>query len=926
MQALSRVMVRCAIQLRVMHLAFLLSSVAVWFTWYRSHPVGAGAAGAMFAWSVLVLVLLRRQRVDGSDLDAPDRRLDGGGAADEHGSAAGPGATGEQEHSGGRGGTDDEERRGEPIRISPVLVGLDVAVAVAGAAVAPWIVPEPVRGDPASFVFVGALTAAVTAAFTMTHRVFAATVALLCAVHLATGVGHRPQIFAATLILLVVAFLLRYALARLLRVADDADLRQQRSTAHRRRTLVAEARERAAQESERLLHDTILNTLTGIGMAEDGPVDLLREQCAHSVREVEDHLGPRHDTGSRPGSGVLERLARTMTQASRTGLQITRDGAGEGTDVGWVPDEVAAAVAAATGEALRNVRAHAGTGEARVITRVEPGRLRVSILDRGRGFRPDEVAAHSARLGLRNSVSARMRAVGGEAHIWSSPGQGTEVALTWAEPPRVATHPATSAATCSSDVPESAAAVADRIEEELSATVRRAFAVAVVVGWLASLIPVIVHRDQARSVPLSLGIWLVTLAAVVTTAWIGRRRPLRPAEARGAVLLAIASAVGGALNTDDSSSEVIVCWATTMVNPLWLAFAVQSRRRRERYAAAALAALTMIALVLVLGGRQDHLVLARLGGAIYALVILQVLVTMFGPVLRASAQERARAEQLAAGVTDQRILDHALRRDREQRLAQLDTRFLPLLRDLAAGRLDPTTPDVRARCTAQARALRRELTGAGPEVLQDFAEPIEAAEARGVAVTVQADGLFTAVPAAVGAEFLARVSAVLASVGRGTVLLTGYLDTDQADVYLTYPVRAVMAPAQGGGRAATLADFGRFGEFGPAGAGLVRSRASMTDGIVCVELRWSASETSPDAPSVDGLGDQPGSPALLEPAASSAAALLASSAPVVPSAMAGMRGSVPVGDEPGSPGRGVVEQQGGGGERRAAFRRDQTDA
>ncbi|MCK9920935.1 ATP-binding protein [Frankia sp. AgPm24] len=951
MQALARVMVRCAIQLRMVHLAFLVSSVAVWFDRYRDHPVAVAGAAGMFAWSVLVLILLRRQLADARPDDQPaaDRHTDPASAADRHtdpAAGAVPGLDGEREDPG------------ESVRIPPVLARLDVLMATVGVALAPWIVPDPVRGDPSSLVFVAALTAAVTAAFSLTWRALLGAVALLGVVHLVTGVGQRPQVFAATLILIVVATLLRYALVRLLRVADDADLRQQKSTARRRRMLVAEARERAAQESERLLHDTILNTLTGIGMAEDMPAGLLREQCAQSVREVEEHLGPRAVGARRSGPGLLERLARTVTQASAAGLKITVDhvshdmtidATADGTGVGWVPDEVATAVVLAAGEALRNVRFHAGTDEARVVTLLEPGRLRVSIVDRGRGFQPDEVAANSVRLGLRSSVSARMRAVSGDARITSAPGQGTEITLAWDGPPRVPVHmsgwaePASTAAlpadgalpldgaplqvagpssggAGATPAAESAAAAVDRIEEELSTTARRGFAVAVVVGWLASLIPVIIHRDQARSVPLSMVIWLATFLAIGATAWISKRRPLRPAEARGAVLLAIASAVGGAFNTVERPDEVIVCWATTMVNPLWLAFAVLSRRRRERYAAAGLAALAMTMLVLALGGRHDHLVLARLAGAVYGLIMMQVLVTMFGPVLRASAQERARSERLAAGVTDQRILDIALRQDREARLAQLDARFLPLLRDIAADRLDPNSPDTRARCTAQARALRRELTGAGPEVLADLAGPIEAAEARGVAVTVQNDGRFTAIPPAVGAELLARVSAVLSSIGRETVLLTAYLDADRAEIYLSYPVRAATASTSGNGRGPTLGDFGRFGEFGPAGAGLVRSTASMAEGVVCVELRWSADGTGPqprpfDAPDLLPLGVDAGTP-------------------VVPSTMAGLRGAVRAGDESApvgrglleSAGRGMVEQPGGGGERRATFRRDQTDA
>jgi signal transduction histidine kinase len=50
------------------------------------------------------------------------------------------------------------------------------------------------------------------------------------------------------------------------------------------------------------------------------------------------------------------------------------------------------------------------------------------ITDQGTGFDPAEVAAD--RLGLRGSVVERMAAVGGNAKIWSAPGQGTSIVIT----------------------------------------------------------------------------------------------------------------------------------------------------------------------------------------------------------------------------------------------------------------------------------------------------------------------------------------------------------------------------------------------------------------------------------------------------------------------------------------------------------------
>ncbi len=837
-QALSAVIVRCTAQLRAAQIGFLLFFCLVWAGWYRAHPIAVVAVALLVAWGALLLELLRR-------------------------------------------------------RPSRAYVVADVVASCLAAVATNWITPAESRGDPASVVFVVLLTVVVGAAFAPSGRLFIIILTTLCVAQLATAVGHRPQVFASMAIMIVVAVLVRRAVYRLRRVALEADRQHRAAAARRRRLMVAEGRERDAREQERLLHDTILNTLTGLGMTEDQPAEPLRRQCDHSVRVVEEQLAGRGE----PGHGAIDRLTQAIDTASGDGLRVTLLRVPSTADTGTalatapagadgerpdgepgetaaaalagdpaaalIPDEVGVAAAAAAGEALRNVRSHAGTGHARVEVGLSPGSLRVCIIDEGRGFRLAD-AAGEQRLGLRNSIVARMRAAGGRAEISSEPGRGTQVTLSWAVP---LTEPA-------------GAPAAGPLEVQLTTAARRAFAVAVVVGWLAALVPVVLHRDQAHSFVAGLAIWLVTAVVIAVTARIVARRALRRGEAVGVLLVAVASAVAGAVNTVEVPGHLVVSWGTTMVNPLLVALAVLTRRTRERYAAAALAAVAMTAIVLGLGGWGDELVMARLGAAIYALVILQLLVTMFGPVLRASARERARAGDLDVELVSRRVLGRAVRRDRQLRLKELDARFLPLLRDIAAGRLDPADPEVRAQCTARARALRRDLTGAGPAALRRLTGPIEEAEARGIAVTVQAIGEVTAVPEAVRGELLARISAVLSAVRHGPVLLTAYVDDVGADVYLTYPARSATRPSavgavaaaaaapvetaagrRGGGRparrAATLADFGRTGEFGPGGSGLVRGGGTIGDGVVCVEMHWSATGAAGDQPPAPR---QPGQP------------------------------------------------------------------
>ena len=83
----------------------------------------------------------------------------------------------------------------------------------------------------------------------------------------------------------------------------------------------------------------------------------------------------------------------------------------------------------ATREALANVAAHAGTGEAWVSVTREAGTVRITVRDAGPGFDPARV--DPARLGLRRSITERVTDCGGHASVRSSPGQGTLVSMSW---------------------------------------------------------------------------------------------------------------------------------------------------------------------------------------------------------------------------------------------------------------------------------------------------------------------------------------------------------------------------------------------------------------------------------------------------------------------------------------------------------------
>ena len=94
-----------------------------------------------------------------------------------------------------------------------------------------------------------------------------------------------------------------------------------------------------------------------------------------------------------------------------------------------VPSPVADQLVSCVGEALRNVRQHAGTGRADVSVAGGAGWAVIKITDRGRGFNPDAIP--ESRRGIRESITGRMLAAGGRAAIASRPGAGTTVTVSW---------------------------------------------------------------------------------------------------------------------------------------------------------------------------------------------------------------------------------------------------------------------------------------------------------------------------------------------------------------------------------------------------------------------------------------------------------------------------------------------------------------
>jgi signal transduction histidine kinase len=234
----------------------------------------------------------------------------------------------------------------------------------------------------------------------------------------------------AAILLIVMAGVHIYGRRELYRRAAEADAALDEADRDAGEQYVILSRNVERREHERLLHDTVLNTLTAL--ARVGPDDAaeVASRCRQDVALIEAALGdPDAGRDGDLAGGVQAVAAQMRARGLTVHVQIEADD-----EAPSVPAAVVGAICNAAREALSNVAAHAGTGEAWVDVGLSApdGCLRVTVRDRGAGF--DLARVDPARLGLRRSIAERTADCGGQASVWSAPGQGTVVRMSWPAP------------------------------------------------------------------------------------------------------------------------------------------------------------------------------------------------------------------------------------------------------------------------------------------------------------------------------------------------------------------------------------------------------------------------------------------------------------------------------------------------------------
>ncbi len=415
MTALRAVGASTASIIRCLGIAYTLGQLAIWHSFFAANPWRLAGPVIAMAWGATVVVYLSRRR---------------------------PGW-------------------------APAAV--DSAVYIGLALGAGWCVPPAMRGDGSNWLYIvmlGQLVAPawfspiVVSAPLALATVAAYYVSAVMGPHVSSGDGAP---LAATVLLLAIAAAAWAGRRLLVRRATGADIALEQVDAESRAHYVDLTRHTERREHERMLHDTVLNTLTalaradpadaGVGTGTAGPVAGavavgvagVVAQCRRDVALMERALAGPNDVGlalagldgaPQAGRGLAAGIAAVAAELRDRGLRVDVEISGGPGPA--VPPPVATALTHAVREALVNVLRHAGTGEAWVTVRQAgrdegpDGGAVVTVRDAGAGFDTGRVDA--LRLGLRRSIAERVEDCGGQATIWSAPGEGTLVTLRWDGP------------------------------------------------------------------------------------------------------------------------------------------------------------------------------------------------------------------------------------------------------------------------------------------------------------------------------------------------------------------------------------------------------------------------------------------------------------------------------------------------------------
>jgi signal transduction histidine kinase/ligand-binding sensor domain-containing protein len=204
--------------------------------------------------------------------------------------------------------------------------------------------------------------------------------------------------------------------------------------AHARFNAVLGERNRLARE----MHDTLIQGCTGVSALLEACASIPPEQassarnlldCARTqIRAVTDEARAAvwnlHRGGKSEISRLVDQMARQACAASQVPVRVETSGKPVVLDPLVEHDIMMVAR-----EAVSNAIRHARPNEVSLGIHFQRGRIRMTVLDDGCGFEPDEVipreGGHFGLIGMRE----RAERLGGHFAVRSSPGKGTELSV-----------------------------------------------------------------------------------------------------------------------------------------------------------------------------------------------------------------------------------------------------------------------------------------------------------------------------------------------------------------------------------------------------------------------------------------------------------------------------------------------------------------
>ena len=223
--------------------------------------------------------------------------------------------------------------------------------------------------------------------------------------------------------------LLRIFLLDIAHLIEDSRLFEQNKA-----LITAEERHRLARD----LHDSVTQTLfTASVLAEAAPRMFDKDQAIARQYMTELNMLIRGALAEMR-SILIELRSLEMQNQTLDDLLVTLVEAAqtrtEGTirlltvPVSGLPKEVTVALYRIAREALNNAILHAEATEICVFMLEDPGRVEIHVQDNGCGFDPSDLPVDHFGIKI---MGERAKGIGGDVQIYSEPGHGTDITITW---------------------------------------------------------------------------------------------------------------------------------------------------------------------------------------------------------------------------------------------------------------------------------------------------------------------------------------------------------------------------------------------------------------------------------------------------------------------------------------------------------------